>query len=88
MKKEIIDFIESLPDTVKGNVIDLEKVKGYERQVELQEAIQRSGYNVVTCHTCGTVLFHTPDEAEGITICHGCGDFVYFNDCPDLYHQR
>ena len=88
MKEEIIDFIENLPDAVKANVIELQKKKGYERQVELQEEIQGSGYNAVTCHTCGTVLFHTHDEGEGVTICHGCGDFVHFNDCPDLYYQR
>ena len=88
MKEEIIEFIKNLPYAVKASVIELEKKKGYERQVELQEEIQGSGYNVVTCHTCGTVLFHTRDEGECVTICHDCGDFVYFNDCPDLYYQR
>ena len=88
MKEETIDFIENLPDAVKASVIELEKKKGYERQVELQEEIQGKGYNVVTCPSCGTVLLHTRDEGDETIICHGCGDFVSFNDCPDLYYQR
>ena len=29
-----------------------------EKQIELQERIQSSGFNVVTCGNCGDIMFH------------------------------
>lgn len=56
------------------------------RQLNLQYEIQKKGYNIVTCHTCETVLIHTKEEGDEATICNGCGNVVYFNDCSDLYY--
>jgi hypothetical protein len=53
------------------------------KQIELQEAIQSAGINVVYCGNCGTVLFHERNNEE---IDCFCGHTMALSDCPDLYY--
>ena len=53
-------------------------------QMEIQEAIQHAGFNVVTCGDCGSVLLHETSDEE-IT-CPHCGYASDPCDFPDLYY--
>ena len=52
-------------------------------QIELQHNIQNTGYNIVTCGNCGSVIIHDVDIHE--IICPNClfkgepSDFPYLN---------
>ena len=54
------------------------------RQIELQEKIQASGFNVVTCGHCGGVMLHeTKDESLDCL----CGSTMDLSDCPDYWYR-
>jgi hypothetical protein len=55
-----------------------------ERQIELQEKIQKAGFNIVECGICGTVLLHEIGEEE---IDCFCDETMALSDCPDLYYS-
>lgn len=55
-----------------------------ERQIELQEKIQSTGFNIVECGNCGTVLLH--ELGEESLDCF-CGHTMALSDCPDLYYS-
>jgi LSD1 subclass zinc finger protein len=55
-----------------------------ERQIELQEKIQKAGFNIVECGSCETVLLHEIGEEE---IDCFCGETMNLSDCPDLYYS-
>lgn len=52
-------------------------------QIKLQEKLQSSGFNVVECGNCGTVLLH---ELGDESIHCFCGEMELSN-CPDLFHS-
>ena len=54
-----------------------------ERQIELQEQMQRAGLNVVECGNCGTVLLHETGDEDIDCFC-GTRNL---SDCPDLYYS-
>jgi hypothetical protein len=53
------------------------------KQIELQEAIQSAGINIVECGSCGTVLLHERNDEE---IDCFCGETMDLSDCSDLYY--
>jgi len=55
-----------------------------ERQIQLQEKIQSTGFNIVECGNCGTVLLHELGEEK---IECFCGLMMNLSDCPDLYYS-
>jgi hypothetical protein len=55
-----------------------------EKQIELQKKIQKAGFNIVECGSCGTVLLHEIGEEE---IDCFCGETMALSDCPDLYYS-
>ena len=55
-----------------------------EKQIELQEEIQRQGINLISCSHCDTTLFHRTDVTE--MVCWSCKENIYPNDCGDFYY--
>lgn len=53
------------------------------RQIEIQENMQKVGFNIVTCGSCGAVLLH--ETAEETIECF-CGKEMDLSDCPDLWY--
>jgi len=51
-------------------------------QLEYQEDIQHSGYNIVTCGHCGSILIHKM-KVKNIH-CFSCLRNMDTSDCPDL----
>jgi len=56
------------------------------KQLEIQEAIQEAGYNVVTCGDCGCVFFH--EIGEKILVCPHCDEEQECSDAPDLFYPQ
>jgi hypothetical protein len=54
------------------------------KQIELQERIQASGVNVVTCGNCGFVLLHEISDENDIE-CIYCDVIIAQCDCPDFW---
>ena len=52
------------------------------KQIKLQEKMQASGVNMVTCGQCGEVLLH--DTKDETTDCF-CGQTMDLSDCPDYW---
>ena len=62
----------------------------WNRQIELQENMQRSGFNIVTCGNCDTLIIHETDSINGTKEnlnCHGCGNTIAKSDCTDYYYN-
>lgn len=54
------------------------------KQIKLQEKIQASGFNIVTCGNCGGILLH---ETKQETINCFCGREMDLSECPDYWYQ-
>ena len=57
-----------------------------EKQIELQERIQASGINVVSCGNCGSIMFHEISDESDIQ-CIDCDMLMAKCDCPDLWYK-
>ena len=57
-----------------------------EKQIELQERIQASGINVVSCGNCGSVMFHEISDESDIQ-CIDCDMLMAQCDCPDFWYK-
>jgi len=55
------------------------------KQIELQERIQASGINIVTCGNCGTILIH--ELKDELINCACCNEILDQCDCPDLWYR-
>ena len=53
-------------------------------QIEIQEEIQKAGYNIVTCGHCGDVILHRMGQE---TLECLCGVEMDLSDCPDLWYS-
>ena len=53
-------------------------------QIELQERIQKIGFNIVTCGNCGEILLH---ETKDETINCFCGQTMALSDCTDYWYN-
>jgi hypothetical protein len=56
-------------------------------QIKLQSEIQNTGYNIVTCGHCGTVLLHRLDNDTNKIECFGCELEMDLSDCPDYWYE-
>ena len=56
-----------------------------EKQIELQERVQTSGINIVTCGHCGGVLLHELNDE--LINCACCKHELAQSDCPDLWYE-
>ena len=55
-------------------------------QLDMLKEIQESGYNIVTCHECGTVQIVEIRESEDVHTCFDCGFQSEGRDFPDLFY--
>ena len=55
-----------------------------ERQIRLQDEIQKAGFNIVTCGNCGCVLIHEIGDTEIECL---CGVEMSLSECPDLWYE-
>ena len=55
-------------------------------QIDVFFQIQNSGFNIVTCGNCGTVLLHKINNEEHID-CFGCHTKMAKSDCPDYWTE-
>ena len=55
------------------------------KQIELQERVQTSGINIVTCGHCGSVLLHELNDE--LIECACCKHKLDQSDCPDLWYE-
>jgi len=55
-----------------------------QKQIELQEEIQKQGINLISCSHCDTILFHKTETIE--FNCWACNHKLYPNDCEDFYY--
>jgi hypothetical protein len=53
------------------------------QQIDLQEKIQKVGFNIVECGNCGTVLLHEVGKEKIKCFC----SIMALSDCPDLYYS-
>lgn len=53
-------------------------------QIAIQERINKIGVNVITCGSCGDVMFCHVDDEEIECICGVVSDA---HDCPDLWYR-
>jgi hypothetical protein len=77
--------VENMKQCININIVNTENKRDIAiRQIELQEKIQASGINIVTCGNCGNALLH---EITDETIDCFCGLTMDLSDCPDLYYN-
>lgn len=56
-----------------------------DKQIELQEQIQKMNINLVTCGNCGTIQFV---DTKTITVeCFACDTELEHCDCPDYFYN-
>lgn len=55
-------------------------------QIDKLESIQKNGYNIVTCGSCGMVFIHDIDE--DVVTCPHCFLSQDNCDCPDLFYRE
>jgi ribosomal protein S27E len=56
------------------------------KQIEIQEAIQSAGFNIVECGNCGSVVLHKINKKNNID-CPYCDEIMAKSDCPDFLYS-
>jgi rubrerythrin len=77
-------FLYIFVEVKNKNIMKADKLNGGS-QYQLQLEIQASGFNVVTCGSCGDVMFHKIQEGD--LKCPSCGFEDEQCEFPDLFHQ-
>ena len=61
------------------------KLESLNKQIVLQEKMQKKNLNIVSCCNCGSILIHTSRQTQ--CLCWSCEKHICFNDCEDYYYE-
>lgn len=60
------------------------KIEVVQNQIKLIEELQNTGFNVVSCGNCGSIMIHRTSDTHLDCL---CGIKMELCDCPDLWYK-